>query len=382
MDKNIEKIREISGAFENYPKDEYSLVENGAIAGKYLACYWQPIALSRDYASAKAKRIKMLGSYYTMYRSEEGEMKLVQDRCPHRGTSLAYGWVEGSSIRCRYHGWKFSGNGRGEEFPSETATYASKICLRTYPVREYLGVIFGYFGEGEAPEFLRFPELEDESAGELLAVATVLPYNFFQRVENDVDEVHIHYTHGEFAGSFGFIDIPKITGKETGYGMVSTAARKDGSKFYTHAFMPNIMLREVVQQHDRDNLTIHAAWRVPIDDVTSLSVFIDRVTKPDPEMHEKLKTMQDPNELAAKVLACEMSLDDVDEHHPLLPVIQDTVCMAGQGTIVDRDQENLGISDRSVALLRRLWRRELDAMKEGRPLTQWRRGENEELAMK
>src|SRR3546814_5716428 len=54
-------------------------------------------------------------------------MRLVQDRCPHRGTSLAYGWVEGDSIRCRYHGWKFDGSGQGEDFPAETATYAANI---------------------------------------------------------------------------------------------------------------------------------------------------------------------------------------------------------------------------------------------------------------
>jgi 5,5'-dehydrodivanillate O-demethylase len=93
-----------------------------------------------------------------------------QDRCPHRGTSLAYGWVEGNCIRCRYHGWTFDGEGKGLDFPAETKTYPTKVALKTYPVREYLGLIFAYLGGGEPPEFTRFPELEDESRGELLAV--------------------------------------------------------------------------------------------------------------------------------------------------------------------------------------------------------------------
>ena len=381
MDDNIHAIRVIAGAFENHPSDNYSRVENGAIAGRYLAQYWQPIALMRDHKPASAKRIKMLGKYFTLYRTADGAPKLVQDRCPHRGTSLAYGWVEGDSIRCRYHGWKFDGQGQGEEFPAETATYARSVCLKTYPVQEYLGVIFAYLGEGETPVFPRFPELEDEAAGELLSVATVLPYNYFQRVENDIDEVHVHFTHGEFAGTFGLHDVPIITAKETEYGLVNYAARPDGTKLLTHAFMPNMMLREVVTQQDRSQLTIHAAWRVPIDDLTTLSVFIDRVGNPDKSMHEKLKGMIDPNELAAKIMACEMTLDEVDENHPLLPVIQDTVCMAGQGVVADREAENLGRSDRAIGLLRKIWKRELQALEEGQPLKAWARVDEEKLPM-
>ncbi len=365
---------------EPYPTDEFSRVEGGAIAGRYLAQFWQPIALSREYKVGRANRVKLLGSFYTLYRGEDGEIRITQDRCPHRGTSLAYGWVEGNSIRCRYHGWKFGSDGQGEDFPAETATYARSLCIKTYPVREYLGVIFGFFGEGAPAEFPRYPELEDESAGELLSLATVLPYNYFQRVENDVDEVHVHFTHGEFAGTFGLHELPRITAKETAYGLVSTAARSDGSRHYTHCIMPNVMLREVVQQHDRDNFTMHVAWRVPVDDVSTLSLFIDRVTKPEEGMREKLAAMEDPNEIAARVMRCEMTLDEIDQNHPLLPVIQDTVCMAGQGINTARDAEHLGASDRAIGLLRKLWQRDLEAMKAGRPLTVWQRSPHEKLA--
>ena len=364
---------------ETYHADEFSAVENDAIAGRYVSKFWQPIGLLRDYKPGRAKRIKMLGSFYTLYRGETGTMQLVQDRCPHRGTSLAYGWVEDDSIRCRYHGWKFSADGQGEDFPAETTSYARSVCIKTHPVREYLGVVFGYFGEGDAPEFPRFPELEDESAGELLSVATVLPYNYFQRVENDVDEVHVHYTHGEFAGTFGLVDLPRITARETEYGLVSTATRSDGSRHYTHCIMPNIMLREVITQQDRDNFTIHAAWRVPIDDVSTLSVFIDRVGKPEPAMRDALMNMVDPNIIAAQVLNGEITLDEVDRNHPLLPVIQDTVCMAGQGIVPDRRAEHLGASDRAIGLLRQIWRRELDCLASGRALTHWNRSTEEKL---
>src|SRR3546814_5284998 len=116
---------------------DFARVENDALAGQLLASFWQPIALSQNYVAGKARRIKILGTHYTLYRGADGHMRLVQDRCPHRGTSLAYGWVEGDSIRCRYHGWKFDGSGQGEDFPAETATYAANICLKTYRSEEH-----------------------------------------------------------------------------------------------------------------------------------------------------------------------------------------------------------------------------------------------------
>ncbi|MEC3974457.1 Rieske 2Fe-2S domain-containing protein [Amycolatopsis sp. H20-H5] len=316
---------------QSYPSDDFSIVENDAIAGQYLATFWQPVALSKDYAPGTSKRIKLLGKFYTLYRGDEGAINLVQDRCPHRGTSLAYGWVEGNCIRCRYHGWKFSGDGQGVEFPAETATYARSISLETHPVREYLGVVFGYLGEGEPPEFPRYPELEDESAGELVSMAVTLPYNYFQRVENDVDEVHIYYVHRDLMANFGLIELPRITAKETDYGLLATTARPDGSKFFTHFHMPNLMLREAAIGQDKENLAIHAAWRLPIDNVTTLSVMIDRIKNYDESIRESEKEMVDPAEIAARVLAGELTLDEVDQNHPLLPVIQDTVAMAAQG---------------------------------------------------
>src|ERR1700735_3784591 len=156
---------------------DYARVENGAPAGRLIAQSWQPIALSKDLVFGRPKRIKFLGIYYTLYRGEDGVPRLTQDRCPHRRTSLAYGTVEGNSIRCRYHGWKFGPDGQGEVFPAETATYARSICIESYATEEYLGLIFCFVGEGAPPEFPRFPELEDEGRGELMVQAVVLNYN-------------------------------------------------------------------------------------------------------------------------------------------------------------------------------------------------------------
>ncbi len=51
---------------------------------------------------------------------------------------------------------------------------------------------------------------------------------------------------------------------------------------------------------------------------------------------------------------------------------QDYIVQVGQGPIVDRSKERLGKSDAGVILLRKIFRRELDAIKKGQPGKDWK----------
>ena len=50
---------------------------------------------------------------------------------------------------------------------------------------------------------------------------------------------------------------------------------------------------------------------------------------------------------------------------------QDYVAQVGQGAIANRRNEHLGRSDLGVIMFRKIWERELRALKEGRPLKKW-----------
>jgi len=62
------------------------------------------------------------------------------------------------------------------------------------------------------------------------------------------------------------------------------------------------------------------------------------------------------------------------DFHDTLQLVsaQDYVAQVGQGAIVDRSQERLGKSDAGVILLRNIFRRELDAIKNGQPGKDWK----------
>ena len=70
--------------------------------------------------------------------------------------------------------------------------------------------------------------------------------------------------------------------------------------------------------------------------------------------------------------------DDVDPPGLGVVMVQDWITQAGQGVIhTNRKKERLASSDATVVTNRKLLRRELQALAEGRPLKEWRFDERE-----
>src|SRR5918992_3734664 len=130
------------------------------LAGKFLRMFWQPVYCSHELPSGRAVPIRILGEDLTLYRGDGGSPHVVGFRCAHRRTQLSVGWVEGDCLRFFYHGWKYDGSGQCVEQPAEDPSFPPKVQIRSYPTEEYLGLIFAYIGDGEAPPLRRFPQLE------------------------------------------------------------------------------------------------------------------------------------------------------------------------------------------------------------------------------
>src|SRR5712692_3158471 len=129
----------------------------GTLAGRYMRMFWHPVDRSQDIQPGHARPIRIMGESFTLYRGETGTPHVVAFRCVHRGAQLSAGWVEGDCIRCSYHGWLYDRSGQCLEQPAEPVSFAKKIRVRSYPAREYLGLIFAYLGDGDPPPFPRYP---------------------------------------------------------------------------------------------------------------------------------------------------------------------------------------------------------------------------------
>jgi 5,5'-dehydrodivanillate O-demethylase len=354
----------------------------GTLAGRFLRRFWHPVFRSDDLKIGRPQRIQVMSEYFTLYRGDSGTAYLVDDRCPHRQTSLFIGWVKGETIRCFYHGWTFDGAGQCIEQPAESGVATGRMHIGAYPLREYLGLIFAYLGEGEPPAFPVYPEIENtDGNGQLVVARYPVPCNFFQRYENDLDEVHVHFVHSVSTEKVGLTEIPDVQVEETEYGIRREGVRTGGGDNYHlvgHHMMPNISMVDLVPSPEFPYRTFQVAWRVPLDDETMMTCSIG-LRRLDPDfaalgkVRPAVKVDPDPMTLTQDILAGKLRIQDVDPTYPALFILQDNVVLAAQGRITDRANDKLGRSDKGIILLRRIWERELAALDEGRPLKEWRR---------
>ncbi len=367
MDSNAKR----NGTAE--PADDFEHTGPGTLAGRYLRRYWQPIYGSEKLAQGSIVPIRILGENLALYRGESGTPRVMTNECPHRLSVLNTGWIEGETVRCRYHGWRYDESGRCVEQPAEARPFCEKVPkIASYPTHEAHGLIFAYFGEGAAPAFRPLPGLEDgaREGWTVSPSAEMIPCNYFQSAENIMDDVHVNFSHRDhLVNTAARPYIPtKTWARETPFGLTQFQERGEQTD-QIHFIMPNQCFLAHPLRSARDDKPFWFKalfWYVPIDDESHLHFLImvyhtKRRERPEATpIHEEIQA----------ILSGRKTWQDVAKH-PNIIRIQDGVAICGQGKIVDRSREFLGTSDAAVILLRKLWQRELKALAAGRAPTQF-----------
>jgi 5,5'-dehydrodivanillate O-demethylase len=345
--------------------------------------FWQPVYRAKDLPVGHTKPIRIMSEDFTLYRGESSLPHVLEFRCAHRGTQLSAGWVEGDCIRCAYHGWKYDSSGQCVEQPAEKKPFAQKIRIRSCPTKEYLGLIFAYFGESEPPPLPRYPHFEIE--GILDTLPTLLwPCNFFQRLENAGDAAHLPFTHRDsYFSADARSGIPtEVIRAETSWGLVTHATFPGGAIQVYNFGMPNIHDIRIPAPDPEIPWDDRIAWTVPVDDnlcimfrVRLLPVTGDTASRY-LERQQSAPATDGPSaaELGEAVLAGKIRFQDLrNAAKSAIAYVnaQDYVAQVGQGSIADRTREHLGRSDLGVILFRKIWERELRALAGKRPLKKW-----------
>jgi len=351
-------------------------------AGRYLRRFWQPVYHSGDLVANRPVPLRIMSQGYTLYRGASGRATLMDERCPHRGAQLSAGWVEGDDLRCFYHGWKFAGSGQCIEQPAEnSAAFASKIGLRSYPVREYLGLVFAYLGEGEPPEFPLYPEFD--SFDGLVEVDSYARHcNYFQNLENALDMSHVGFVHGDNQVAYHRIGSGDGSrAEESAWGVKYSFTRTDGKQRIQQFGMPNIFYMLALPTDEEIGWQESLFWWVPIDDELHMQFSLHRVPARDEaarrirERRQQRRTEIDlaHQDVCEQILNGRLRLQDVDSRRVDLVRLQDDIAQLAQGRRADRSSEHLGSADIGVAAVRRLWRREVGRLSRSEPLKDWQR---------
>lgn len=352
----------------------------GTLNGRYMRRFWHPVYHAADLKVGHVKPIRILGEDFVVYRGESGRPQVIAPRCPHRGMSMVPSWVEGDTIRCFYHGWRFDQAGQCVEQPAEKNSFCDKIKTPAYPTREYLGLIFAYLGEGEPPEFPRYPAFEAEGVTTHTDSYT-RACGFFNNMENAGDLSHIAFAHRDAAVSWDeTVDGPVLTPVESDWGVETRAQRPSGKRNIGQIGFPNAYHVRGVPDDAEVAYREFIGWWVPLDDNrhTQFTVVMKNKSAEHLERYHKrrLEALErqdlDREFIAGEILAGRMRLEDVDKDRVHMIFLQDDIVQAGVGPIAVRPKEHLGRGDAAVILYRRLWLRELGKFANNEPLKDWK----------
>ncbi len=224
----------------------------------------------------KPLAIRYFGQEMVIYRGNSGRVVVIDAYCPHMGAHIAKNTtsyvvldgehIEGDSIRCPYHGWKFSPDGNCEDIPYSPAPIPPKACVKSWPVVERYGCVYMWHDpEGGEPDYdvPDLPEWEDtdwvrwkiDHLGELDCHPVEI-------IDNMADKAHFSPIHGSsgiehFENSFdGHIVVQDFA---AGHRTLASSALLKTRTWYTG---PAILRSRM----DGDHPSIIQIAHTPIDD--------------------------------------------------------------------------------------------------------------------
>ncbi|MEX2159837.1 MAG: Rieske 2Fe-2S domain-containing protein [Dehalococcoidia bacterium] len=160
---------------------------------------WFQVAYSDELTQGDVVPLQYFGRQLVMFRGDDGTARVLDAFCPHLGAHLGYGGtIEGSTIRCPFHAWRFDGEGTCVEVP-----YATKIPplakLGAWPVNEINGLIMVHHHmHGDPPryELPVVPEYGSDNWTPYHRGRWRIRTHNQEMAENAVDAAHFKYVHG------------------------------------------------------------------------------------------------------------------------------------------------------------------------------------------
>jgi phthalate 4,5-dioxygenase len=206
----------------------------GTAMGALFRRFWVPVLLSRELPEPDGPpvRVSVMGEELIAFRASNGEVGLVEPRCPHRGAHLFFGRNEQGGIRCAYHGWKFDVRGQCLEVPTmerDAPTYEhlrSRAGIVAYPTREWGECVWAYLGPAEAMPPL--PDMEFALVGPAHRYVSkkLQECNWAQSAEGGIDTAHFSFLHAPI-GEEAMARLPPAYGEQVRW------MQDDGAPRYT-----------------------------------------------------------------------------------------------------------------------------------------------------
>ena len=170
---------------------------------------WYVAGWSRDFGD-ELRALEILGQRLVIFRISSGDVKALEDRCPHRLLPLSKGKRIGDTIQCGYHGMTFSAEGQCVRVPGQANTPKSAY-VETFPIQERHGIVWIWMGDHELADIdaiFDMPEFTAQGWHAHHGDALHIKANYLNVAENLVDPAHVSFVHPTTLGSAASEDVP------------------------------------------------------------------------------------------------------------------------------------------------------------------------------
>jgi vanillate O-demethylase monooxygenase subunit len=161
---------------------------------------WYMAAWASELGEAKLTR-RLLDMPVLLYRTPDGDVVAMRDRCPHRFAPLSRGKILGDRVQCGYHGLIFDKTGQCVDgfFPG---TASSAIRAQAFPVVEQDTIIWFWPGDAALADSSLIPRFEYLSDPAFKTIDGLSLVNAYYELitDNLMDLSHIELLHPAFSG--------------------------------------------------------------------------------------------------------------------------------------------------------------------------------------
>lgn len=180
------------------------IIQSDTVEERY-ARGWHCLGKASEFTS-EPTTLNYFGKRLAAYRGESGEVTIVDSYCPHMGADLSLGKVEGNSLRCPFHGWRWGSDGVCDDIP-----YADRIpdkaVIGSHTTMELNGLLYVWNDpEGLPPIESQTPKkIDDYYSGEWSdwhIAKFIIESNCRELVDNMADMAHFGPVHFSTVESF------------------------------------------------------------------------------------------------------------------------------------------------------------------------------------
>ncbi len=361
-------------------------VEGDAPMGQIMRRHWMPACLIEEVAEPDCPplKVRLLGEDLVVFRDSDGRVGVIDEYCPHRRVSLAFGRNEECGLRCLYHGWKMDVEGNVIEMSSEPpeSGLAEKVKIKAYPTREWGGFVWTYMGPAETmPEF-EPPAFAPREDTRVSIVKIHVGCNWAQILEGQIDSAHSSSLHSSDmrpakVDAAKAVDThwlrpstdkaPRLQVERTSFGFHYAAIRRPIANANTHDYVRvTVYVAPFTALIPPNNAYNVATVLVPADDTNTVFHFIAWSDKGgiEQEAWRKFNVAQPGIDLDRAFNNLRTRANNYGQDRNAMQLgdftgikgipNQDIAMWETMGPIADRTKERLGASDLAVVEFRKL----------------------------